>query len=179
MITKTEAFNLMKDEIKCQDCDGTGEYFQKNPDCLHCSEIDHCNAIDYKCVVPSDCPSCSGKGVIIEDVIMMIIYELASVWDWKNLKNNPMSDSHKQDYINKHLTKALLLLLALNEVLEIPTQIIYGHVENNPSILSIITDISTGVKAYITRATLLLTTYCTSNSIDIKSHIKAYQESRE
>ncbi len=97
MIKPSEAKALLWDEIKCQDCDGATYNYNTN---LSVGQI---------VGIPEPCPSCSGKGVIIEDVIMMIIGEL---WQsWKTYEAEPLIDEIP------HLTKAMLLLLTLADIL--------------------------------------------------------------
>jgi len=153
MIKPSEAHALMKPEIKCQECDGEGKIqaFETEPD-------------EYICA------SCSGKGVIIEDVIMMIIGEL---WQsWKSYESEPLVDEIP------HLTKALLLLLALADVKNIKIDNWELSSANKPE--SITESLRLAIRAtnsqHILMAILLIYHICKLQSIDIESHIKAYQE---
>ncbi len=182
MITKSEAKALMFSEIKCQECNGIG-YREKN---------------GSNTVLQDDtslCPTCSGKGVIIEDVIMKIIDCLTSAW---RSGMDTFNDKHLQDivrsYVPKWLTKALLLLLALADVLgvEMNTKQIANYKHPNMKILHLLTfpmviwglvrDDPTGLtsilKIKISWFYSDFMQYCKQNSINIEYHIKDYQENK-
>jgi len=185
MITKSEAYTLMKPEIKCQECDGVGNF----PPCeLHCYA--HQSHPCEKCGrLQGICPTCSGKVVIIEDVIMMIIGELYGTWGTALSTCQPSKDyvlpKHIYErfivgYKEYHLTKALLLLLALADVLEqdlypLPIDTL-KPTENLLFIISMLGSFYPNMPGRIDVIYGNFLYYCKQNSIDIESHIKAYRD---
>ena len=174
MITSKEARTLMQDEIKCRNCDGGGILGEP---CKCKGIIINCSDCQGDGTALKQCSSCSGKGVIIEDGIMMIISELCDFWKIKQYLKYPQN--HKFYY--RHLTKALLLLLALAEVLGIKdtdskfriakqneTELFIGMIKNCTDML-LLSDPS------IPYNICYIKSFCEWNNIDIESHIKRYK----
>ena len=176
MITTNQAFTIMKNEMKCQLCEGSGTVPDTTPDFT--DDI--------------QCPSCSGKGVIIENVIMTIIDTLSD--GWEATTQTSFSEKDIKEYLTNSLVKALLLLMALADVLSIDCELVLQSKDkailNDPfQFLSIMTNLthasmnnisgpndghnySTAIEFSIHE----LLCYFRNKSIDIEKHIQAYQK---
>lgn len=179
MISAPEALTLMKPEIKCQDCFENKRY-----------------TVSDVFNFPEVCPTCSGKGIIVEDVIMMIIGNLIRAWECKESgfveTDNPDFRFTGLNSMEDHLTKALLLLLVLSEVLdiELSKDQIANYKHSNMKILHLLTfpmviwqlvrdnpiGLNSVLKVKMSWFYSDLLQFCKQNSIDIDQHIKAYQE---
>ncbi len=68
--------------MKCKECDGKGEIYQKFPDCINCESWDRCGAeLKSECIVPSNCESCNGTG---QDNKEYTIDDIQEEFDEKN-----------------------------------------------------------------------------------------------